>query len=419
MFTLTVTTDTGATVTISKGSETQEKVATDGTAVFESLGSGTWHIVSQHGTASQEADVNLETEISVNLPTVGIFGIQRDITSSSPEWTRTDDSANFTATASVGTIAGSSDFDNYLPWSGIVRENIGSDVMVKIPKFWAKRWREGNIEHIQIANGAAEGFEVHPAFTHNDEVQDYIYVGAYLTSGIDACVSGAAPTTTGTRGNMREYARAKGTGWGLFDISTYSAIQMLYLVEYATNDSQTAIGDGITNSTSMQNTGSCDNVPNLTGRPAGDSEKVNVVYRGIEGLWGNMWEYIDGLLVDGDIYKYYICNDQALYGEGTTAMYNYDQLNFNAYAGTIYISRQGLDENFPLYTLPDFTGPAGSSSTYYCDEWEGGRNGWKIYIEGGAYNRGKDAGLFCASILLSESQTGSGSRLIYVPTMGG
>ena len=50
---------------------------------------------------------------------VKIYGISRDITASSPVWARTDDAVGKTATASVGTIAGHSDFDNCYPWSGI------------------------------------------------------------------------------------------------------------------------------------------------------------------------------------------------------------------------------------------------------------------------------------------------------------
>lgn len=49
-------------------------------------------------------------------PTGKIYGISRDITQENPSWTRTDDAVGLTATASVGTTAGHSDFDNILPW---------------------------------------------------------------------------------------------------------------------------------------------------------------------------------------------------------------------------------------------------------------------------------------------------------------
>ena len=66
---------------------------------------------------------------------------------------RTDNAVGMTATASVGATAGHSDFHNAMPWKGMVRETLSTnDVMVKIPKFYYRRYKEGNVEHIQIAD---------------------------------------------------------------------------------------------------------------------------------------------------------------------------------------------------------------------------------------------------------------------------
>ena len=83
---------------------------------------------------------------------------------------------------------------------------------------------------------------------------------------------------------------------GLIDIAAVSAIQMLMLVEFADNNVQNKIGRGYCdgNSGSLR-TGSCDSVPNLTGRPSGTDGKTGVVYRGIEDFWGNVWEWVDGV----------------------------------------------------------------------------------------------------------------------------
>ena len=121
-------------------------------------GIGTYTVTATDGTDTKSKQVTIELEgqsKSVGLQFVNIYGISRDITNSSPAWARTDKAVGMTATATAGTVAGSSDFDNCYPWSGIVRESLSTgDVMVKIPKFYFQRYREGNIEHIRIANKA-------------------------------------------------------------------------------------------------------------------------------------------------------------------------------------------------------------------------------------------------------------------------
>lgn len=161
---------------------------------------------------------------SVELSFVKIYGISRDVTSSSPAWARTDNAVGKTATASVGTTAGKSDFDTCAPWSGIVRETLSTgDVMVKIPKFYFRRYKEGNIEHIQIADKATTGFSVHPLFKHAGVEKNYAYVGAYKTSSNNKSVSGASPQVSQTRATFRTNAKAKGAGWSLIDIAALSA----------------------------------------------------------------------------------------------------------------------------------------------------------------------------------------------------
>lgn len=348
---------------------------------------------------------------------VKVYGIKRDITASSPVWTRTNNAIGKIATASVGAIAGSSDFDSCMPWSGITRETISTgDVMVKIPKFWYRRYREGNVEYIQIADGAKDGFAVHPAFRHADVESDYIYVGAYKTSNSNSSTKGASPLVNQTRAAMRSSAKSKGAGWGLIDVSTWSAIQMLIMVEFATNDVQSAIGMGFTNNNSYAiSTGSCDSVPNLTGVPAGSNGRVDVVYRGIEGLWGNVYEWIDGINYNASERKYYICNDPTKYADDTKT--NYTALSYTGLTSNGYISKMGLDEENSHLMYPTET--SGSDSTYYCDQgYYSTSYTWYVLCSGGDWSDGLGGGSFCADFLDSSSDTYSsiGSRLLKIPS---
>lgn len=412
--TLTVTAPSGCTVTVSKDGKTKTKTAgADGVAVFKGLKSGQWTVTITDGTDTSIDTVDLVTDYTKAMSFVKIYGIYRDITASSPTWAREDDAVGKTATASVGTVAGSSDFDNCYPWSDIVRETLSTgDVMVKIPKFWYQRYRDGNIEHIKISNLPTDGFVLHPAFSHNGVEKECLYVGAYKISGGYSSVSGVTPLANVTRGDFRTNSVAKGAGWGIVDIAAWSAIQMLILVEFATNDVQTAIGQGYVNGSSAINVGSCDNVPNLTGIPAGTNGQVDVVWRGIEGFWGNLNEYIDGINYSGN--KPYVCNDPNSYADGTSE--NYTLLSYTSPSGTdgTYIKQVGLDAANPHIMLPTTGG--GGTSTYYCDTYINS-SGWRNCRVGGYYSSNLGSGLFMTNVNQSITyKSGSiGSRLQYIP----
>lgn len=417
--TIDVTYPEGATLTCECDGVKYTAETTTGTYQFKVHKVGAWTIKAVDGDESESTTVTILTDgqsESVELSFVKIYGISRDVTSTSPAWARTELSVGKTATVSVGTTAGASDFDNCMPWSGITRETIGTDVMVKIPKFYYRRYKEGNVEHIKIADKATAGFTLHPLFNHGGVESECAYVGAYKTSSNNKSATGVALQVSQTRATFRTNAKAKGDGWSLIDIAALSAIQMLILVEFATNNVQAVIGRGYcdNNSASLK-TGSCDSVPNLTGRPAGTDGKTGVVWRGIEDFWGNVWEWVDGVNFNGG--TYHVCNDQSKYADDTAT--GYDTLSFTGATNwsSSYISAEGLDTgNNPHVMLPSAAG-SGSETTYQCDGcWSG--TGWRVFRHGDAWNDGSLAGLFAASLRddSSVSSARTGSRLLYIPS---
>ena len=418
--TINVTYPSGATLTCSYGSTVYTATTTTGSYQFKVHEVGTWVIKAVQGSEEVSTSVSITTDgqsESVELSFVKIYGISRNVTSSSPAWARTDDAVGLTATASVGTTAGSSDFDNCAPWSGMTRETLSTgDVMVKIPKFWYRRYKEGDIEYIKIADKATTGFTLHPLFNHAGVESDCAYVGAYKTSSNNKSVSGASPQVSQTRATFRSNAKAKGTGWSLIDIAAVSAIQMLCMVEFATTNAQAAIGRGYCDSNSAAlSTGSCNNVANLTGRPAGTDGKTDVVYRGIEDFWGNVWEWVDGVNWNGG--TYYVCNNPANYADDTAT--NYTALSYKGNTGwsSSYITTEGLDTGNNSHVMLPSAAGSGSESTYYCDTcWSS--TGWKMFLHGGNWNDGSHCGLFTASLInaSSLSDTSIGSRLLYIPS---
>lgn len=416
--TLTITAPVGATVTVSKDGKTKTKNSgTSGVVVFNGLETGTWTITITKGTDTATETVGIKADYHAEISFVRIYGISRDITAASPAWARTDDAVGKAATASVGTTAGSSDFDSCYPWSGIVRETLSTgDVMVKIPKFWFQRYREGNVEHIKIADKATAGFTLHPAFKHGGVECDHIYVGAYKTSSKNKSVSGASPQVSQTRATFRSNAKAKRTGWSLIDIAALSLIQMLILVEFANNDVQSAIGRGYCNGgDNAIKTGSCDSVANLTGRPSGTDGKVDVVWRGIEGLWGNVWEFVDGVnWHDG---TYYVCNDPSRYADDTATGYTALSFQGKTSWNGAYITEEGLDTGDNKHVMLPAAAGSGSESTYDCDAcWAD--KGWRVFYRGCSFRYGSEGGLFAArlSTISDTSYSDFGARLLYIPS---
>lgn len=418
--TINVTYPSGATLTCSYGSTVYTATTTTGSYQFKVHEVGTWVIKAVQGSEEVSTSVSITTDgqsESVELSFVKIYGISRNVTSSSPAWARTDDAVGLTATASVGTTAGSSDFDNCAPWSGMTRETLSTgDVMVKIPKFWYRRYKEGDIEYIKIAEKATTGFTLHPLFNHAGVESDCAYVGAYKTCGNNKSVSGASPQVSLKRATFRSNAKAKGTGWSLIDIAAVSAIQMLCMVEFATTNAQAAIGRGYCDSNSAAlSTGSCNNVANLTGRPAGTDGKTGVVYRGIEDFWGNVWEWVDGVNWNGG--TYYVCNNPANYADDTAT--NYTALSYKGNTGwsSSYITTEGLDTGNNSHVMLPSAAGSGSESTYYCDTcWSS--TGWRVFRRGGGWSIGSYCGL-CTAYLgsaSSASHAALGSRLLYTPS---
>ena len=408
---INVTYPSGATLTCTKGSSVMTASDTSGSYTFTVHETGTYTLKITQNGESAETTATITTDgqvVNVSLAFVKIYGISRTVANSSTAWARTDDAVGKTATASVGTAVGHSDFDSCYPWSAMTRETLSTgDVMVKIPEFWFERKVTNGVETIRIADKTVAGFTKHPGSGK--------YVGAYKTSSNNKSVKNAAPTVSQTRATMRTNAKSKGAGWGLIDVAVSSAIQMLYLVEFADNDSQAKIGRGYCDGNSgALNTGSCDNVPNLTGRPSGTDGKVDVVYRGIEGFWGNVWEWMDGLNYNGDTNNYYVCTDPSKYADDTAT--GYTKVSFTSPTTNAYISKEGMDNALPWAMLPS-EATNGSETTFYPDYFYQ-NSGWRVAERSGDWGNGSNCGVWILSCDSASSDSGTrlGSRLLYAPS---
>ncbi len=335
-----------------------------------------------------------------------IYGLEADF-----------ENCKFTRLAgAVGKEAGS-DFDNVRAYGGRRRcnlsdsgevlayygdENFKADgsngqVMVEQPKFY---YRVVPLEtekidgtdgyHLRkaryyISDTPKAGFKVHPAFVRNGIEVDKIYLSAFEGSIYDtsagtylledeqvaefnadmlSSIADAKPCSGTsqalTRTNARKLAHNRGVGWEQYTIQSVSATQLLFVIEYATFNSQNAVGIGAT----LKSDDGVSNMAETTGdtlalgNKSGICKKSNNIqftsYRGEENLWGNIGKWIDGINVNNPVtwstaqnpgnqcgtiyvadcnfadnsynYPYYNIGIPSAYGSGYTSAFGYSYM---------------------------------------------------------------------------------------------
>lgn len=361
-----------------------------------------------------------------------IWGVMRDMANSSTKWVRTDSAAEYPdPVAAVGAGDGSSLFDGLAPWNFKVCNMVNNavtayrgdanfslanaDVMVEIPLSYYRRWQDGNYEYIQISDGPMDGFDPLPSHNRPDGLRDYTYVARYHTSGSQNAQdskSNAAPLTNLTRSNFRIGSRQKGTKWSLWDVSTWMSLSMLLLVEWADYDTQGRIGQGVSSygNPDSISSGGTDSMTFHTGRASGTDNEVSVQWRGIENLWGNVYQWLDGINVNAN--QPYVNKNTATFADGTIT--NYVQIGYKCPSTNGSITKLGFDIDTPWAAMPIAVG--GSGTTYVPDYYTQA-TGWRVVAVGGYWNRGPDVGLWCwhANYASSTASQSVSSRLLFIP----
>ena len=222
---------------------------------------------------------------------------------------------------------------------GFKADGSNGQVMVEQPRFYYKvvPLKTEKIDgadgyHLRkaryyISDTPKAGFKVHPAFVRNGVEVDRIYLsafegciydtsaGAYLLNDEQvadfdsdklASIAGAKPCSGQvqalTRGNARKLAHNRGEGWEQATVQTVSATQLLFVIEYASFNSQIEIGMGVTStpddrqSNLSERTGATEEFGNVCGQTKNEC----IAYRGEENIYGNIWSWTDGIIVENN-----------------------------------------------------------------------------------------------------------------------
>lgn len=348
-----------------------------------------------------------------------IYGVD-GVGQSSPSLTRTDAAEGMTFTKGASEIK--SDFDKCFPWSDMheVVDEAGN-VFIYIPKFYSKITKNANgtYKH-QISGFRYEGFSTLFVDGKGNEI-DYVLVGKYEASGSSTKAeskSGKTCLVNITLPQMRTACKAQGEGYQQYDFLIDAIIKELFLIEFATTNSQSIMRGWTDGNSAALQTGHTDNVKTPSGSWNTNHEEGDTAcntdghhackYRGIENPWGNVWKWVDGITFSGN--KVYICLDPTKYkSEDTNPPYVYMG---DRNTGSGYIKKVEQFDKFPL--LGYATELGGGESIHYCDYyWSGGT----VLRVGGFWNNGSYAGLWSwdGSASASTAYSLIGGRLCYKP----
>jgi len=266
-------------------------------------------------------NTNAANQLTATPENFILYGVSWD--TSTGVVTRIDNAAGLTQ----------SDFNTLAPWSdlqrcdlspaGVINAYYGNagytengtngQAMVQIPAFYYRMTTTTSGFTFEIATGAAPGFTLHPAF-YRDRTGSgvasavaYRYCSAYegVSNGtILQSIIGSVPTASEDIDTFRGLAQAIGNGWGVSDFNLMYALQLLYLIEYASFDSQTELGQGYTASTNTAPiatgaTSSLGNTSTVGSDSAQTTGTAAMSYRGVENWYGNIFKWLDGYVTSG------------------------------------------------------------------------------------------------------------------------
>lgn len=336
-------------------------------------------------------------------------------------------------------------------WSIVSTDS--DNIMIRIPEFWYtdEYVPKSNTHNLKICPHAK------PGWYHHKEA----YVGAYElcetspSSGKVCSAKGLIPLVGRTREVLRKAVRGSGfdgeAKWNLYTYEEHRAICHLFLVEYATRNSQKAVnteltpegfrqgglGSGCTIGTATINgaqtwsfipTGSSDSLGSGSGEVTvtiqqTDSSGSNTStitrkcnrYRGIENPFGHIWKHTDDVI--------------SVYGNGYRTWYKSVKPNqfatnkntsYKPFCASTMVS-SGYKIEIKATPTCDFFATSisgGSETTYWCDyNWDNTDTSEHCLLIGGNSDAGGGAGLFDLNSYdgVGNSSAAVGSRLTYLP----
>jgi uncharacterized repeat protein (TIGR02543 family) len=177
-----------------------------------------------------------------------------------------------------------------------------------------------------------------------------------------------------------------------------------------------------------QKTGGCDGLGNASGSADGSKgNKVSVSYRGLEDLWGNVWEFIDGINIknkdaSGNAEQQpYIADDYSNFADNVFDGVVYTSSGVTLPFDSGFVSDFACSADADWLLMPSAAGETGASSSTYIPDcfyqnWNESTSD-KVALVGGRWDDGAAAGLFDWNVgdTSSLAYLTVGARLLQIP----
>jgi len=390
------------------------------------------HVAASVATKADKADFEaLEEQVS-SLENMA-YGVEFDTTVSTPACTRIGNSSLHRSLPVQGGMRGcllddDGNVNEYLPaadWTAATRDGSAGQVMVELPRHYRKFEEDGTKRRVWLSTLPLPGFTEVPKMyvsayeaaldRSNNKLASVVneteqYRGGNNNANYDGTYRTflGRPAASISRTNFRKYARNRNTANSKWNCMTYDAQKTLYwlfVVEYATLNSQAAynsalttegyhqggLGNGVTtwNGTDWSNfnnfnsfvpCGLTDTLGNGTGTveytASNDDETSPITktfdvprYRGVENPFGHVWQWTDGINIrispttangGDDLSKVFVCSDPSKFSD--TSYDGYSHIG-NETRNEGYVKEVIFGEGGEI--MPKTVG--GGSTTYFCD----------------------------------------------------
>ena len=382
--------------------------------------------------------------IDITPQVVKIAGIHADFINN--QFTRIEDSQNWSA---------GSDFDDFGPYqryrciltdsgielaqygetgyteTGFLEQAITKDgitypigtevqVMVRQPKVWYKidnvvldtsdNVSINSCDYL-VADGPAEGFSLHPAFTMNNQEIDRLYYPAFegtlyddsstsYTGGSTSTIDYSndklssvkadgtlTPRISITRANTRTLASNRGSAWSQLTIQMVELERLLMTIEYASFNHQSVLSYGVTDSSEVVAVGRVTTFNSSGTGLAGEyiATSDSFTWRWHENIYGNVWKWNDGVNV---INRLFYVADHNFVDDTTTG---YTSTGITIVSTNDYISKFGYNQDCDWVFIPT---QSNGTETQPVGDYCFSDSGNKIVHSGGVWFDTSIAGSF-------------------------
>ena len=313
------------------------------------------------------------------------------------------------------------------------------EVMVQFPKMYYKNPLDPSAgsRHMEpmLSETPRPGYKLHPAWIVNSVERPFIYASAFEASNGTGdklrSIANAAVLVSQTETVFRTRAQARnadpssraadGLGWQLSDYNTLAALQMLFIIDNATLDSQSkfrgrvdtssACKTGYTSSINVDSAGKNVDTGNGSGESTQGAGLASFAWRGIENFYGNVYKWTDGIKFNG--YRVWIA-DHGFNDNAVATPYVDTGLDLPA-GGWFVLADILYSGTYNYLFLPKTASASVDFTTYFCDGNYITHTGLTALLSGGCWDSASYAGAFnaYASVAASHSAADIGGRLVF------